>query len=125
MVVDYFIIWIEGKVIVIITESVVATFMHKNILTRYSIPRILTSDNGTQFVGRGLRQFCEGYSIKQRFMFINHPQVNKLVESVNQKKILNGLKKRLDSTKGLWANELHSLVGFENHNKDSHKVDFV
>ena len=45
--VDYFTKWVEAKVVATITGAQVKAFLWKNIVTRYGIPRVLVSDNGT------------------------------------------------------------------------------
>ncbi|XP_072076605.1 uncharacterized protein [Arachis hypogaea] len=75
------------------------------IITRFGIPEIVISDNGTQFTDRKFREFLEGLRISHRFSSVEHPQTNGQVESEN-KIIVKGLKKRLDEAKGLWADEL-------------------
>ncbi|XP_057418919.1 uncharacterized protein LOC130713140 [Lotus japonicus] len=47
--------------------------------------------------------------IEMRFALVEHPQSNGQVESAN-KVILNGVKKRLGEAKGLWADELITVI---------------
>ncbi|XP_016186191.1 uncharacterized protein LOC107627892 [Arachis ipaensis] len=54
-------------------------------------------------------EFLSGLGIKQKFSSVEHPQTNGQVEAAN-KVILLGLKKRLDSKKGNWADELPSVL---------------
>jgi len=49
------------------------------------------------------------YGIQARFTSVARPQTNGQVESAN-KQILNGLKKILDAAKGLWADELPTIL---------------
>ncbi|XP_020963358.1 uncharacterized protein K02A2.6-like [Arachis ipaensis] len=79
------------------------------VVTRFSIPEIIISDNGTQFTDKKFAEFLTGLGIKQKFSSVEHPQTNRQVESTN-KVILLGLKKRLDSKKGAWADELASVL---------------
>ncbi|XP_057730752.1 uncharacterized protein LOC130946086 [Arachis stenosperma] len=69
----------------------------------------MISDNGTQFVDKKIREFLVGLRIKQRFSSVEHPQTNSQVEAAN-KVILKGLKKRLDQRKGVWVDELASVM---------------
>ncbi|KAL0413080.1 UNVERIFIED_CONTAM: hypothetical protein Sradi_1509700 [Sesamum radiatum] len=50
-----------------ISEKEVIKFLWKNIICRFGIPRALISDNGTQFSGNKLKEWCKGLSIKQFF----------------------------------------------------------
>ncbi|XP_025703025.1 uncharacterized protein [Arachis hypogaea] len=83
----------------------VKKFMWRQVITRFGIPETVISDNGTQFTDKKFTEFLASLGIKQKFSSIEHPQTNGQVESAN-KVILLGLKKRLDSKKGAWADEL-------------------
>ena len=67
------------------------------------------SNNGTQFYTDSFRLFCVDLHILQKFAFVQHLQINGLDEAANRT-ILEGLKKRLDSVKGLWAEQLPSVL---------------
>ena len=47
--------------------------------------------------------------MKHHFTLVEQPQANGQVEVAN-KIVLRGLKKRLDGTKGAWADELRSIL---------------
>nr|XP_025692462.1 uncharacterized protein LOC112794697 [Arachis hypogaea] len=79
------------------------------VITRFGIPEVVISDNGTQFTDKRFTEFLTGLGIRQRFSSVEHPQTNGQVESAN-KIILLGLKKRLDNKKGAWADELASVL---------------
>ena len=86
----------------------VKKFMWKNIVTRFGVPDTLISDNGLQFDSRAFREFYCDLGIKNKYSTSAYPQNNGQVEAIN-KTILNGLKKRLDSAKGRWAEELPNV----------------
>ncbi|XP_020978180.1 uncharacterized protein LOC110271548 [Arachis ipaensis] len=79
------------------------------VITRFGISEVVISDNGTQFSDKKFAEFLTGLGIKQKFSSVEHPQTNGQVESAN-KVILLCLKKRLDSKKGAWADELASVL---------------
>nr|XP_025703596.1 uncharacterized protein LOC112805422 [Arachis hypogaea] len=79
------------------------------VITRFRIPEIVISDNGTQFADKKFTEFLTGLGIRQKFSSVEHPQKNGQVESAN-KIILLGPKKRLDNKKSAWANELASVL---------------
>ncbi|XP_029153203.1 uncharacterized protein [Arachis hypogaea] len=79
------------------------------MITRFAIPEVVISDNGTQFTDKKFVEFLAGLSIKQKFSSVEHPQTNGQVEAAN-KVILLGLKKWLEKKKGAWANELASVL---------------
>ncbi|XP_072074369.1 uncharacterized protein [Arachis hypogaea] len=79
------------------------------VVTRFDIPEVVISDNETQFTDKKFVEFLTGLGIKQKFSSVEHPQTNGQVEAAN-KVILLGLKKRLDNKKGVWADELVSVL---------------
>ncbi|XP_057755592.1 uncharacterized protein LOC130974751 [Arachis stenosperma] len=87
----------------------VKKFMWRQVITRFGIPEVVISDNGTQFTDKKFTEFLDGLGIRQRFSSVEHPQTNGQVESAN-KVILSGLKKRLDNKKGAWADELAAVL---------------
>ncbi|XP_015967214.1 uncharacterized protein LOC107490929 [Arachis duranensis] len=83
--------------------------MWKQVITRFGILEVVISDNVTQFTDIKFVEFLVGLGIKQKFSSVEHPQTNGKVEAAN-KVILLGLKKRLDKKKGVWADELASVL---------------
>ncbi|XP_016178420.1 uncharacterized protein LOC107620821 [Arachis ipaensis] len=79
------------------------------VITRFGIPEVIISENGTQFTDKKFTEFLTGRGIKQKFSSVEHPQTNGQVESAN-KVILLGFKKRLDNKKGAWADKLASVL---------------
>ena len=67
------------------------------------------SDNGLQFDSKAFRDFCCDPGIINRYSTPAYPQSNGQAEAIN-KAILNGLKRRLDSAKGNWAEELPNVL---------------
>ena len=63
------------------------------------MPKSLVFDNGLQFDSRAFREFCSNLDIKNKYSTLAYPQSNSQVEATN-KAIVNGLKKRLEGTKG-------------------------
>nr|XP_025685253.1 uncharacterized protein LOC112786044 [Arachis hypogaea] len=107
--IDYYTKWIEAEPLASITAAQCRKFLWRQIITRFGIPEIVISDNGTQFVNKKFREFLEGLHVSHRFSSVEHPQTNGQVESAN-KIIIKKLKKRLDEAKGLWADELGSVL---------------
>ena len=56
--IDYFTKWIEAEALATITEKNVKSFVWRNIVYRYGIPRVLVSDNGKQFDNNSFKDFC-------------------------------------------------------------------
>ncbi|XP_072084512.1 uncharacterized protein [Arachis hypogaea] len=107
--IDYYTKWIEAEPLASITATQCRKFLWRQIITRFGIPEIVISDNGTQFADKKFREFLAGLRISHHFSSVEHHQTNEHVESAN-KIIFKGLKKRLDEAKGLWADELESIL---------------
>ncbi|KAL0396429.1 UNVERIFIED_CONTAM: hypothetical protein Scaly_0091300, partial [Sesamum calycinum] len=75
----------------------------------FGIPRAIISDNGTQFSGNKLKEWCKGLAIKQFFTSVSNPQANGQTEVTNRT-ILQHLKTRLGTAKGAWVDELPSVL---------------
>ncbi|KAL0448119.1 UNVERIFIED_CONTAM: hypothetical protein Slati_1939800 [Sesamum latifolium] len=107
--VDYFTKWVEAEPLARITEGEVMKFIWKNIICRFGIPREIISDNGRQFQGRKIQEWCQGLRIKQRFTTVAHPQANGQVEVTNRI-LVQEIKRRLERVGGNWAEELTSVL---------------
>ncbi|XP_042432601.1 uncharacterized protein LOC122019170 [Zingiber officinale] len=80
--------WVEAELLAKITEQMVNKFIWKHIICRFGIPRWLVSDNGWQFVGQQLREWCEGYGIQQHFTSVAYLQSNGHAEVANREILL-------------------------------------
>ncbi|XP_025703407.1 uncharacterized protein [Arachis hypogaea] len=65
--VDYYTKWIEAKPLASISSSNCRKFMWKQVITRFGIPEVVISDNGTQFTDKKFVEFLAGLGIKQKF----------------------------------------------------------
>nr|XP_023879895.1 uncharacterized protein LOC111992259 [Quercus suber] len=90
-------------------EKNVQSFVWKNIICRFKIPRVLVSDNDKQFDNDTFRDFCQQLRIKNHYSSPIHPQANKQVEVTN-KSLLKIIKTRLKMAKGIWPDELPSVL---------------
>ena len=100
--IEYFNKWIEAEPVAQITAHKIESFVWKNIVCRFGVPKRLVSDNGTQFASHL-------FASQQVFASVEHPQTNGQVESANRV-LLRGLKRRLEKAKGLWAEEVPRIV---------------
>ncbi|XP_073138373.1 uncharacterized protein [Henckelia pumila] len=66
-------------------------------------------DNGTQFSGAKIKDWCKGLSIKQFFTSVGNPQANGQ-NKVTNRTILQHLKTCLGNAKGKWVDELPSVL---------------
>ena len=56
--IDYFTKWVEVEALATITKKNVRSFVWKNIICRYGIPRVLVSNNGKEFNNDSFKDFC-------------------------------------------------------------------
>ena len=99
----------EAEPLATITKKSIRTFVWRNIIYRYGIPRVLVSDNGKQFHNNAFRNFCSELGIKNHYSSPAHPQANGQVEITNRK-LLKIIKTRLEGAKGIWLDELPSVL---------------
>ncbi|XP_073290537.1 uncharacterized protein [Primulina huaijiensis] len=107
--VDYFSKWAEAEPLAKITEGEILKFLWKNLVCRFGIPRRLISDNGRQFCGSKIQEWCKEMKIEQIFTSVAYPQSNGQVEVTNRS-IVHALKTRLNSAKGKWVEDLPSVL---------------
>jgi hypothetical protein len=108
--VEYFTMWIEARVVSIITSKTAQKFFWQNIICWFGVPSELTVHNGKQFDSQDFRDFCFSIGTKLAFASVYHPQSNGVVERANDK-IFTAIKKRLlDDSKGKWADHLPEAV---------------
>ena len=61
--IEYFSKWVEAEAFASIAEPRVMDFIWQNIVCRFGIPRIFVMDNGRQFSGRRMKEWCEEMGI--------------------------------------------------------------
>ncbi|XP_050256447.1 uncharacterized protein LOC126701978 [Quercus robur] len=106
---DYFTKWVKTEPLANIRDVDAKKFIWKNIVTRFGVPHTLISDNDLQFDSKTFRRYFSELGIANRYSTPAYPQGNGQAEAVN-KVIVNGLKKRLDDTKGRWVEELPNVL---------------
>ena len=107
--IDYFTKWVEAEPLATITKKSIHSFVQRNIICRYGIPRVLISDNGKQFDNSAFKDFCSELSIKNHYSSPAHPQANGQVEVTNRT-LLKIIKTRFEGAKGIWLDELPSVL---------------
>ena len=107
--VDYSTKWVEAKALARIREAEVIQFFMEYIVFRFGVPRVVVTDNGTQFVGEDFENTLNQLKVKHIKASVAYPQANGQVEITN-KAILQGIKKRLLEVKGNWTDELPNVL---------------
>ena len=71
--IDYFTKWVKAKALAIIIEKNARSFIWRNIICKYKIPRVLVSNNEKKFDNDSFRDFCSQLGIKNHYSSPTHP----------------------------------------------------
>src|SRR6266498_559784 len=82
--IDYFSRWPEVRPLKTANADTVATFLYKEIICRFGVPRTLQSDRGTHFVNELIQRLTKRFKIKYSLSSPYHSQSNGLVERFNK-----------------------------------------
>ena len=107
--INYFTKLVEAEALATMTKKNIRSFVWRNIICRYEIPRVLVFDNGRQFDNGAFWDFCSELGIKNHYSSPAHPQSNSQVEATNRS-LLKIIKTRLEGAKGIWPDELPSIL---------------
>ena len=102
---EYFTKWIEAIPTRQATDSVIISFLGKNILSRFGYPNKLITDNAVAFKYKRMIDFFNKYQITLGHSTTYYPQGNGLAESSN-KSLVNIIKKLLEMNKKSWHKKL-------------------
>ena len=100
---DYFSKWAEATPFREVKKDIVATFIKKNIIYRYDVPRYIITDNGKQF---DMSKLCAQFDFKRYHSSAYNVQANGLAEAFN-KTLCNLLKKVANR----WKKDWHERMG--------------
>jgi hypothetical protein len=106
---DYHTKWIEAVPLSQVTAKQVVRFLWIHIVTRFGIPHMIVSDNGTNFTSQEVTNFCAKYKIKHFFSTPYYPQGNGQAE-VSNRTLMNSLTRSLDRAKGKWVEKLPGVL---------------
>ena len=107
--IDYFTKWVEVEALATITKERIQSFVWKNIICRFGIPRTIILDNRRQFNNQAFKDFCSDLGIKNQFSSPRHLQANGQMEVTNRT-LLKIIKANLDDAKGAWPEELPNVL---------------
>src|SRR6266498_1425404 len=92
---DYFTKWSEAIPLRNMTHREVIQFIMEYIIHRFGIPQTLTTDQGSSFVVKEVKEFSESYGIKMLNSSPYYAQANGQAESSN-KILIKLLKKKIE-----------------------------
>lgn len=81
---DVFTKWPEGVALPEVTASIVMDCFWAEVVSRHGVPRILSSDNGSQFRAKLVQDVCELLRIKKRYSTTYSPTSQGNVERMNK-----------------------------------------
>ncbi len=64
--------------------TTVAHAIVSHLICPYTTPRVLLSDNGTEFKNQALRDICIQFHVQQTFLTLHYPASNGFVERTNR-----------------------------------------
>jgi transposase InsO family protein len=105
----YFTKWTEAVSLKNMTHEEVIEFITERIIHRFGIPQILTTDQGTSFMSKEVRDFTELYKIKLLKSSPYYAQANGQVESSN-KTLINLIKKKIKENPRRWHEVLSETL---------------
>ena len=92
--------------------TTVAHALVSHLICPHTTPRVLLSDNGTEFKNQILQDICSQFNIQQTFITAHHPASNGLVERTNRKilEILRHLAGRFHETWEDWLSHVAASI---------------
>ncbi|KAM1469924.1 hypothetical protein ACFX1Q_040470 [Malus domestica] len=106
---DYFTKWVEAKSYVELTSKEVCDFVDEHIMTRFGLPRMIITDNGTIFTVERFKEYTASLKIPLEQSTPYYPQANGQAEASN--KVLIGiLEKMIKERPGMWHLKLNEAL---------------
>jgi hypothetical protein len=106
---DYFTKWTEAIPLKNMTHKEVIGFITEHIIHRFDIPQTSTTDQGTSFVAKEVRDFVNSYGIKLLNSSPYYVQANGQAESSN-KTLVKLIKKKIEDNPKRWHEVLSEAL---------------
>jgi len=106
---DYFTKWTKAVPLKNMTHREVIEFITEHIIHRFGIPQTLTTDQGSSFISKEVREFAESYKIKILNLSPYYAQANGQAESSN-KILIRLIKKKIEETTRRWHEVLSKAL---------------
>ncbi|KAL4278539.1 hypothetical protein GQ457_03G015320 [Hibiscus cannabinus] len=107
--VDYVSKWVEAIATPKNDAKTVMRFMHKNIFTRFGVPRALISDEGSHFDNKLTAKALQWYGVWHRIATTYHPQTNDKAE-ISNREIKQILEKTVNTNRKVWSLKLDEAL---------------
>ncbi|KAA0060347.1 retrotransposon gag protein [Cucumis melo var. makuwa] len=112
--VEYVSKWVEAIPTKTNDSSVDSRFLVSNIFSRFGIPRVIISDQGTHFCNQTVEALMRKYGIQHRISTPHHPQTNEQAETSNREIKKYPRENRQHKKKGLEPSPQRCTVGIPN-----------
>ncbi|KAK8560118.1 hypothetical protein V6N12_012921 [Hibiscus sabdariffa] len=107
--VDYVSNWVEAIATPKNDAKTVMKFLHKNIFTRFGVPRALISDEGSHFDNKLTAKTLQRYGVRHRIATAYHPQTNVQAE-ISNREIKQILEKTVSTNRNDWSPKLDEAL---------------
>lgn len=107
--IDYFTKWIEAVPLTKVDQEAVIDFIQNHILYRFGIPKTITTDQGSVFVGQKMQEFAAEVGFKLNTSTPYYVQANGQVEATN-KVLINLIKKHVAKKPKNWHRTLDQIL---------------
>lgn len=106
---DNFTKWAECEALASIKKKSVETFVWKNIICRFGVPKVIITDYGRQFDNESFHNFCSRYGIELWSSSLGFPQSNGQTEVTNWS-VLTNLTKEVEDRVKTFAEEIPKVL---------------
>ena len=106
---DYFTKWPEAIALKSVASQDIETWMMRDIIPRYGVPNELITDQGSQFVSKSFKEFCDKLGITHRRTSPFHPMTDGMVERFNRT-FLNMVRNYVDEDQLNWDEHIPSIL---------------
>ncbi|KAL4363997.1 hypothetical protein GQ457_04G020360 [Hibiscus cannabinus] len=107
--VDYVSKWVEAIATPKNDAKTIMKFLHKNIFTRFGVPRALISDEGSHFDNKLTAKALQRYGVRHRIATAYHPQTNGQAE-ISNREIKQILEKTVSTSRKDWSSKLDEAL---------------
>ncbi|KAK9034764.1 hypothetical protein V6N11_076821 [Hibiscus sabdariffa] len=107
--VDYVSKWVEAITTPKNDAKTVMKFLHKNIFTRFGVPRALISDEGSHFDNKLTAKALQRYGVRHRIATAYYPQTNGQAE-ISNREIKQILEKTVNTNRKDWSPKLDEAL---------------
>ena len=107
--VDYISKWVEAISCPINDASTMVGFIQRNSFSRFGVPRIIISDDGSHFANKVFAKLMNKYGIKHVMGSAYHPQSN-WQDKISNREIKKILEKTVNSSRKDWSIKLDDAL---------------